>query len=353
MTELLSAIFDARDRVLMLFILTIAVLLVTYMIYVISGRTGIIKYLPGLLLTGAGIYYLYRGFHQLTTHAGLNELMSAVMFVVIGLVGIGFALILGILHQGEGQKTKRRAQALDYLQEARSAEAVVYPERKKVDHAVDTQALRQQEEERLAALAAEQQKTREENERLKKEQEEKRKLDEEEAAKQAAERKKLADEERARAAARQARIDAAHAELLEREDARHKEQQAAFSEEMARREEEKKLARLEKELERKNAIRQDVLAYNQKAKELNEKENAGITEQLGLFFDRTRIVLKKWGTAVALKLRTGIDRLAVGGTRMSRGISQQADHQMRRLGSRSEAKKAEDDPQNTDEPPTA
>lgn len=136
MTELLEAIMSARDRVLMLLILTIAVLLVTYIIYTISGRTGFIKYLPGLLLTGAGVYYLYRGLQQITTKAGLNELMSAMMFIVIGLVGVCFALILGIYHQGEGQKTKRRAQALDYLQEARSTEAVVYPDRKEAVAAV-------------------------------------------------------------------------------------------------------------------------------------------------------------------------------------------------------------------------
>ena len=87
MTELLEAIMSARDRVLMLLILTIAVLLVTYIIYTISGRTGFIKYLPGLLLTGAGsiICIAVCGRSQ---QSRLNELMSAMMFIVIGLVGV-------------------------------------------------------------------------------------------------------------------------------------------------------------------------------------------------------------------------------------------------------------------------
>lgn len=134
MAELLNSILVAKDRVIMLLILSLAVMLVTYVIYVISGKSSFLKYLPGLLLTGAGIYYLYQGFQNITTRTGLNEFMSATIFGIIGLVGLAYALILGVYHQGEGQKTKRRTQALDYLQDAHRGEAVVYPKKKEEDY---------------------------------------------------------------------------------------------------------------------------------------------------------------------------------------------------------------------------
>lgn len=333
MTELLSAILASRDRILMLLILTIAVLLVTYLIYTISGRTGIVKYLPGMLLTGAGVFYLYRGFQQLTTHAGLNELISAVLFVVIGLIGVCFAMILGILHHGEGQKTKRRAQALDYLQEARSTEAVVYPERKEVEMApaADPVLLQEQEEHRQAQLAQREREDEENRLRQVQQRTEQTEKEEQERARQEALR---AEQER-----EAKRIATVHERLLEREALRYSEERNARITEIEQRREERKLARLEKELARKNALREEVIAYNRKAEEINAKEGAGVFDQLGLFVLRVQIKLKKWAAAGAGKLQEYLTNAGAGISRGSAIATSGTRHTYRKAMTRFEARK--------------
>lgn len=337
MTELLTAILAARDRVLMLFILTIAVLLVTYIIYTISGRSGVIKYLPGFLLTGAGVYYLYRGLQQMTTHAGLNELMSSVMFIVIGLVGISFALILGIYHQGEGQKTKRRAQALDYLQEARSAEAVVYPKARQktleaapvaAQPAVDPEERRRREEERI----------REETERLRLEEEQRLIREQQEAErKEKEEALRLAREQEAR------RIAEQHEKLKLAEAERFAKERHDLLTGIEKRREEQKLIRLEKELAHKNAIREEVIAYNLEAEALNQKENATFGDQFRLFAHRHQIRLKKWVGMVQVAVQELYTKIALGLTRTTGLATGSVRHFFRDRMTASHAKKQPED----------
>lgn len=325
MTELLEAIMSARDRVLMLLILTIAVLLVTYIIYTISGRTGFIKYLPGLLLTGAGVYYLYRGLQQITTKAGLNELMSAMMFIVIGLVGVCFALILGIYHQGEGQKTKRRAQALDYLQEARSTEAVVYPDRKEAVAAVEANSAAGLTEAERIRLT-EEQKAKEEQRLLA--EEERRQQKEQELAAQN-EQKEAQDKKRREE----------HETLLQKEEHRFLSEKESLLTQDAQRREEAKLQLLEKDLVRKNAIRDDVLAYNARAQEVNDKDDAGFMDRLQLFGKRLLIQLKKWHAAFAMQTGTGMAKVSAGIQKGTGLLALHTGHSYRRLMTRFEANK--------------
>ncbi len=332
MTQIVEAVFAARDRVLMLLILTVAVLLVTYIIYTISGRSGIVKYLPGFLLTAAGVYYMYRGLLQLTTHAGLNELMSAVIFVVIGLIGISFALILGILHQGEGQKTKRRAQALDYLQEARSAEPVVYPPRKPAEKGpADPEVLRAQEEQHRNE-EAERKKAEEEQQQLLEQQRlEQKEKEEQERARQEALRQEREREEK--------RIAATHTSLLQQEEHRFAHERKELLAGLEQRQEEQKLARLERELANKNALREDVIAYNQKAEEVNQKEEAAWSDQIGLFFQRTGIQIKKWIASAGLGIQSRYSTAALNLSRRIQLATTAIIHKYRSFMTRFEAKK--------------
>lgn len=332
MTELLEAIMSARDRVLMLLILTIAVLLVTYIIYTISGRTGFIKYLPGLLLTGAGVYYLYRGLQQITTKAGLNELMSAMMFIVIGLVGVCFALILGIYHQGEGQKTKRRAQALDYLQEARSTEAVVYPDRKEAVAAVEANSAAGLTEAERIRLT-EEQKAKEEQRLLA--EEERRQQKEQELAAQNEQKEAL----RAQKEAQDKKRREEHETLLQKEEHRFLSEKESLLTQDAQRREEAKLQLLEKDLVRKNAIRDDVLAYNARAQEVNDKDDAGFMDRLQLFGKRLLIQLKKWHAAFAMQTGTGMAKVSAGIQKGTGLLALHTGHSYRRLMTRFEANK--------------
>ena len=317
MTELLTFLYDARGRIMMLLILTVAVIVVTYLIYTLSGRSGIIKYLPGALLVVAGFYYLYQGLQRLTEQAGLNELVSAVMFIVIGLVGVAFAMILGIYHQGEGQKTKRRQEALDYLQEARVKEPVSYPKRETVPqsrgHKAAAAPVRQLTPEEIEQA----EKERLEREEKQREQDEKRRLEQEKLQKEREEKRRVEEERRrleqeAKQKAQEERKSLILAErnaIVARTDESHAARLQQLNDDARRVKEERELQRLEQRLERKNRQRQAVMDYNMRALEVNENENAGFGDQAALFFHRNRLKLGKRGSDLSHTLREGTQDL--------------------------------------------
>lgn len=281
MAELVSFILAARDRILMLFILTIAVIVVTYLIFAISGKTSIIKYLPGVLLVIAGFYYLYQGMQQLTTQSGLNELVSAVIFIVIGLIGTCYAMILGIYHQGEGQKSKRRMQALDYLQEARSAEPVAYPRRESVPVSESLPSQQQMEREVLKREAP----IKEDKLKVSPPVQES-EPDEKAIAKEEARKHKEAHKQ----------------ELLQENEALYAERLSALYAEIQKGRDDAALARLEKQLEKKNAQRQALITYNNKAEAINEKETSSFQDEVSLFFDRQRLKVSKGSSDLAYRI---------------------------------------------------
>lgn len=280
MSELFQAMLAAKDRILTLLVLALAVMIVTYVIYVVSGKSSILKYLPGLLLVGAGIYYLYQGFQNITTRAGLNEFMSAVIFGIIGLVGLSYALILGIYHQGVGQKTKRRAQALDYLQEARSGEEVNYAKKKEEDYKenpVSLGPIKQRPVERPEDCVEQPVVQKKETTTVKQktsdapDQQQKR----ETRARKEEQRQKNATEDRP---VQDVGYDVVAAKIdQEYEDKRER----------------LHLRRLEQQLEHKNKQRAARHAYNQRAKALNEQEEISYKDQLPLTMQRVKIQSEK------------------------------------------------------------
>lgn len=300
MAELLTFVLNARDRIMMLMILTIAVIFVTYLIYTISGRSSLIKYLPGTLLVIAGFYYLYRGMQQLTTQSGLNELMSAIIFIVIGLIGICFSLILGIYHQGEGRKTKGRVQALDYLQEARTAEPVVYPTRTaetfqnapQMDWEAPVKKAEPVKEE-IPQPPIERDQAAIEREKEQERRKEQKILEE---AKRQTELTERADRKQALLAAN----EKSHTALLD-----------AVENDFLKQKEEGAIARLEKQLEKKNAHRQALIEYNEKAAAVNQKETVSAGDQFSLLVARNRIQFARWTSDASYRLQEGYANTAL------------------------------------------
>lgn len=287
MSELLSSIFQARDKVLMLLILTVAVFFVTWLIYVISGRTGPIKYLPGLLLTAAGIYYLYRSMQSITTPEGLNEMISALIFTVIGLIGICFSLILGIYDAGAGRKTKRRVHALDFLQEARSAEPVYMPNRGLPESRPETKTddkTSAQPAPTVAPSPAAKKST---------------------PVRPADEPKPSAPVPAGTRSQRYAAL-AAHSNEIRRNALQQSRWLYTDEKENAR------LAKLENQLEHKHKIRGLVLAYNEKAEQKEQQETVTFWEQIELFFARAGIAVRRKLGEIGLYFKDSSRNMGVG-----------------------------------------
>ena len=85
---------------------TAGVMALTLITYFLFKKIRIIKYLPGFIVLMIGLYNLNTVLDVLTAESSLPVLLLAVIGIVAGLVGMLFALVIGIL--AKPVKKKRR-----------------------------------------------------------------------------------------------------------------------------------------------------------------------------------------------------------------------------------------------------
>src|SRR5690554_1616910 len=93
--EILAEMGGYYDDSRMIIYVTLAVMGITLLTHLIFKKIRIMKYLPGLIVLGIGLFNLYRVKDTITADASLVNLLLFIIGTVAGLVGILFDLIIG------------------------------------------------------------------------------------------------------------------------------------------------------------------------------------------------------------------------------------------------------------------
>lgn len=78
-------------------IFSLLAILATIIVFFISSRSRIIKYIPGLLLMIFGLYNLVFLGREFSTSEGFNRIYFAVIGFISGFLGLAMGLIIGII----------------------------------------------------------------------------------------------------------------------------------------------------------------------------------------------------------------------------------------------------------------
>jgi hypothetical protein len=95
-----------NDSNLLIYV-SIAVMAITLLTHLIFKKIGPIKYIPGLVVLIIGIFNFYSVMNNITAVSSLSNLLLFIVGVVSGLVGMCFALIIGILVKPVKRRKKR------------------------------------------------------------------------------------------------------------------------------------------------------------------------------------------------------------------------------------------------------
>lgn len=86
---------------------SIAVMAITLLTHLIFKNIRPIKYIPGLVVLIIGVLNFYEVMHNITEESSLPNLLLFIVGIVSGLMGIFFALIIGIIVKPV-KRTKKR-----------------------------------------------------------------------------------------------------------------------------------------------------------------------------------------------------------------------------------------------------
>lgn len=122
MFELLNELLLYKDdSIVMIYMSVAAMILTTITHFIFRKQNRFMKYLPGIILIGIGIYYLYSVLGSLVDIESLAEIMSFVTFVVSGFIGILIALMLGIYEKPRKDKSKKKSKVRKKTNEEQKA----------------------------------------------------------------------------------------------------------------------------------------------------------------------------------------------------------------------------------------
>ena len=109
--DILAELGGYYDDSRMIIYVTVAVIGITLLTHLIFRKVRIMKYLPGLIVLGLGLFNIYSVKDNLTADESLVNLLLFIIGTVAGLVGMLFALIIGIY--SKPVKRKRRKTSTD------------------------------------------------------------------------------------------------------------------------------------------------------------------------------------------------------------------------------------------------
>ncbi|MGM0396557.1 MAG: hypothetical protein ACQEP4_05825, partial [Bacillota bacterium] len=107
--DILGELGDYFGDASMIIYVTAAVAAITLLTHLIFKNIRIMKYLPGLFVLGIGLFNYYIVKDNLTADESLLNLLLFVIGTVSGLVGMLFALIIGIFTKPVKRKKKKTA----------------------------------------------------------------------------------------------------------------------------------------------------------------------------------------------------------------------------------------------------
>ncbi len=85
---------------------SLALMAITLLTHLLFKKVRVVKYLPGLIVLLIGIWNFYEVMNTITAVGSLPNLFLFVVGVVSGLIGILFALIIGIIVKPVKKKKK-------------------------------------------------------------------------------------------------------------------------------------------------------------------------------------------------------------------------------------------------------
>lgn len=95
-----------KDSNILIYV-SLALMAITLLTHFIFKKIRVIKYLPGLIVVIIGIYNFYEVMNNITAMSSLPNLLLFIVGVVSGLVGLLFALIIGIFVKPVKKRKKR------------------------------------------------------------------------------------------------------------------------------------------------------------------------------------------------------------------------------------------------------
>lgn len=96
MRTVINLVLDHPNQILKFIVVAVVAMLLTYLVYWITNKNRVAKFIPGLVSLLAGFYNLQASLPLLNEPAGLKKLNGFGMFFVAGFVSICYSFILGI-----------------------------------------------------------------------------------------------------------------------------------------------------------------------------------------------------------------------------------------------------------------
>ena len=89
------------SSLILLPIMTFIGFILVYLVYRITGRRKFYKYIPGLILSAVGLFFLLTGLSTIVTPKGLDSIWDFCVYFVAGFNSLLFAWMLGIFNKNK------------------------------------------------------------------------------------------------------------------------------------------------------------------------------------------------------------------------------------------------------------
>lgn len=106
--DILQELIEYFGNATMILYVSLALMAITLITHLLFKKIRIIKYLPGLIVIGIGVYNFYEVKDYLTAESSLSNLLLFIIGVTAGLVSMLFALILGVLSKPVKVRRKKK-----------------------------------------------------------------------------------------------------------------------------------------------------------------------------------------------------------------------------------------------------
>lgn len=106
-SSVINLALDNPNQLLRFIIVSMISIIFTYLLYWITNRNRLVKFVPGIILVIVSFVLLNQGMEIITQARGLELVMNFGLAFVAGFVSLMFALILGVKDKGRRRRRKR------------------------------------------------------------------------------------------------------------------------------------------------------------------------------------------------------------------------------------------------------
>ncbi len=136
MSSLFNIIGTHKDQLTSLPIMISVVVAMTILLFILFRKITIMKYVPGLVFSVIGLYYLYIGYRYFVEPRGVSALWQFTIFFVAGFCGLCIGLILGIWSGKQSRDAEKGGEGSEPADDRRA----VSPIRKMLDRRAEKNA---------------------------------------------------------------------------------------------------------------------------------------------------------------------------------------------------------------------